>query len=347
MPIQGKTMESNLQTQVTPEHIMQFVFGYAPSLILEVALHHRVFDVLNNTSKTIELVSEETGASARGLRAIMNALVGLALLSKDEEQRYSLTPESSAFLVSTQPSFLGGLLHHTVRGLLPQWMQLSEVVQTGKPTIAVNRETIGAPYFEAFVPALFPAAYPSAKVLANTLGLGHVEQPISVLDLAAGSGVWGIALAQASPQVRVTAVDWADVIPVTQRIAEQHGVGDRFQYLAGDLLEVDFGFGYQVVILGQILHSEGEVRSRLLLEKVFAALAPSGTIAISEWLTNSDRTGPLNALIFAVNMLVHTDRGDTFSTEEISGWLSDKGFIDIRTVEIPGPSPLILATKPH
>lgn len=347
MSVPSQTLEPNQQTQATPERIMQFAFGYAPALILAAALQHRVFDVLNDASKTVEQVSQQTGASVRGLRAVMNALVALELLSKDAEQRYSLTPESSTFLVSTKPSFFGGLLHHTIQGLLPQWIKLPEIVQTGKPSLAVNQETTGAAYFETFVPALFPVAYPSAQVLAKVLNLAQTQQPVAVLDLAAGSGVWGIALAQASAQVRVTAIDWAAVIPVTQRIATQQGVADRFQFIAGDLLAVDFGSDYQVATLGQILHSEGEARSRLLLAKVFAALAPGGTIAIAEWLTNSDHSGPTNAMIFAVNMLVHTDQGDTFSADEIGNWLHEAGFTEVRTVTVPAPSPLLLATKPH
>ncbi len=343
---QKEVIESNTQTPVTPERLMQFAFGYAPSLVLEAALQHRVFDVLNESAKTVEQVSEATGASVRGLRAIMNTLVSLSLLAKDEGQRYSLTPESSTFLVSTKPSFLGGLLHHTIREILQQWINLPDIVQTGKPALAVNQETTGAAYFEAFVPALFPVAYPSAQVLAKVLNLAHTQQPIAVLDLAAGSGVWGIALAQASPQVRVTAIDWAEVIPVTQRMAAQHGVADRVQCLAGDLSDVDFGRGYQVATLGQILHSEGEARSRQLLAKVFAALAPGGTIAIAEWLANTDHSGPIKAMIFAVNMLVHTDEGDTFSADEIGGWLHEAGFVDVRSIAVPAPFPLLLATKP-
>ncbi len=118
-------------------------------------------------------------------------------------------------------------------------------------------------------------------------------------------------------------------------------------FIAGDLLEVGFGDGYQVATLGQILHSDGEARSGLLLAKVFSALAPGGTIAIAEWLTNPDHSGPVNAMIFAVNMLVHTDQGDTFSADEIGSWLSEAGFTDVRTVAVPAPSPLLVATKPH
>ena len=90
----------------------------------------------------------------------------------------------------------------------------------------------------------------------------------------------------------------------------------------------------------------GSERSQALLKKTFQALARGGTISIAEFLVNADRTGPLNALFFAVNMLVNTDSGDTFSFEEISSWLNAAGFTDARKLDAPGPSPLILATKP-
>ena len=347
MSVQAQPIAPNAQAQVTPERLMQFMFGFAPTLIIEAALQLHLFDSLKDAPKPIEQISQETEASVRGLRAVMNALVALGLLSKDAAQCYSLTPESSAFLVSTKPSFLGGMLGHVSQSLLPSWLNLTNVVQTGKPALAVNQEATGSPFFEGFVEGLFPPSYPATQALAKALNLSHTQHPVAVLDLAAGSGVWGIGLAHASPQVQVTAIDWAQVIPVTQRIAVQHGVQDRFRFVAGDLLAVEFGNGYQVATLGQILHSEGEVRSRQLLAKVFDALAPGGVIAIAEWIANPDHSGPLNAMIFAVNMLVHTDEGDTFSAEEMGEWLHAAGFTDVRTVAAPGPSPLLLATKPH
>ena len=114
----------------------------------------------------------------------------------------------------------------------------------------------------------------------------------------------------------------------------------------GDLLEANFGTGYDVAILGHILHSEGEERSRKLLKKTFRALKSGGVIAIAEWLVNDQRTEPLHALMFAVQMLVNTEKGDTFSFNEIKSWLEDAGFRKVRRLEAPGPSPLILATKP-
>jgi len=159
------------------------------------------------------------------------------------------------------------------------------------------------------------------------------------------SGVWGIALAQQSKQVRIRAVDWPEVLEVTRRVAQRHGVADRLSVSAGDLLEADFGSGHQIATLGHILHSEGVERSRRLLRKTAEALVPGGTIAIMEFLPNDERTGPPQALMFAVNMLVNTEQGNTYTFAEISAWLKEAGFVNARQLEVPAVSPLILAER--
>ena len=331
---------------VTPERIMQFAWGYVPTLVLEAAIHHHVFDALDSGAKTVKETAAATGASERGLRSIMNLLVGLNFLAKVDTDHYGLTPESATFLVSTRPSFMGGILKHTSQHLIPRWLKLNDVVATGKPTAAVNQEGSGTEFFLQFVEDIFPMSYPAARMLAGHLKLAEAMETVRVLDLAAGSGVWGIALAQSSDKVTVTAVDWADVLPATRKTVARFGLTDRYAFVDGDLLAADFGHGQNVATLGQILHSEGEARSRQLLRKTFDALAPGGTIAIGEFLVNEDRTGPVNGLCFAVNMLVNTDDGDTYSFGEISSWLTEAGFTNPRQLQSPGPSPLILATKP-
>lgn len=336
------TLSAPSDAPVTPQRISQLAWGYAAPLIIEAALKSGVFDKLDIAPMTVEEVRAATGASARGLTAIMNALCGLDLLDKDWHGRYSLTPESAAFLVRSKPSFMGGLIQHTSGQLIPKWLDLNEIVKTGKPASAVNQQDTGAEFFESFVADIFPMSYPAAQALAGTLHLSKAH----VLDIGAGSGVWGIALAQSGPEVRVTAVDWPKVLTVTKDTAERFGLKDRFCFIPGDLLSADFGSGYDVATIGHILHSEGEVRSRKLLSKIFHALAPGGTIAIAEFLVDADRKGSVTGLFFAVNMLVNTDDGSTWSFEEISEWLRQAGFVDARPLQSPGPSPLILATKP-
>jgi len=333
------------KNQLTPERLMQLGFAYAPPLVIGAAVSNKIFDTLESGPKTVAQVSTQTGASGRGLRILMNALVGLELLKKDRHEKYSLTPESAAFLVSNKPGTLAGFFSTNRVRLMQNWMKLDEIVRTGQPAMAVNEETEGTEFFTQLVENIIPMSYGGAQKLGDHLKLAKGKGEARVLDLAAGSGIWGIALAQKSPHVRVTAVDWAGMIPTTKRITEKFGVGDRFKFIEGDLLEADFGNGYDVATLGHILHSEGEERSRQLLKKTSRALKSGGTIAIAEWLVNDRRTEPMHTLMFAVQMLVNTEKGDTFSFNEIKSWLEEASFKKARKLEAPGPSPLILATK--
>ena len=331
--------------QVTSERLMQFGFAYAPPLIIGAAVSNKVFDALESEAKTVEQVEKETGASERGLRAIMNALVGLDLLKKDRQGKYSLTPESADFLLSDKAGTLAGFFHLILPQHISKWLRLTDIMRAGRPDRAVNEETEGTKFFTDLVENIIPMSYGGAQALADHLKVAKAKQDIRVLDLAAGSGIWGIALAQKSPAVHVTAVDWSGMIPTTKRITQKFGVADRFNYVEGDLLEANFEDGYDIATLGHILHSEGKERSLKLLEKTFRALKSGGTIAIAEWLVNDERTGPPPSLMFAVQMLVNTEKGDTFSFNEIKTWLEDAGFHKVHKLEAPGPSPLILATK--
>lgn len=324
---------------------MQLAWGYAPTLIIETAVQHRIFDLLDESPKTVAELAKKSGASKRGLTAILNALVGFQFLSR-RGGRYSLTPESAAFLVSGRPGCLGPLFRHMSAQIIPKWMQLPQIVRTGRPAVAVNEHDQGAAFFAEFVEALFPMSYRAAKALGEHLKISKAQKPVSVLDLAAGSGVWGIALAEQSPLVSISAVDWPEVLKVTKKVARRCGVADRLSAIPGDLLKADFGGGHNVATLGHILHSEGADHSRKLLRKTFDALAPRGTIAIAEFMANDDRTGPPAALIFAVNMLVNTEAGDTFTFAEMSRWLREAGFVNPRKFDSGGVSPLVLATKP-
>ena len=339
-------MRKHETKKLTPERLQQLGFAYAPPLIISAAVNNKVFDTLEGGAKTVEQLKKEANGSARGLRPIMDALVGLELLKKDRQSRYSLTPESKAFLISEKTGTLAGFFGSILPVMISRWLRLTDIVRDGRPAVAVNQETEGTEFFSELVETIIPMSYPGAQRLADHMKVAKTKEQVRMIDLAAGSGIWGIAMAQKSPQVRVTAVDWAAMIPTTKRITEKFGVSDRFDFIEGDLLEANFGNGYDVATLGHILHSEGEQRGRQLLKKTFRALKSRGTIAIAEWLVNDDRTNPLPSLMFSVQMLVNTEKGGTFSFNEIKKWLEDAGFKKARKLEAPGPSPLILATKP-
>ena len=299
---------------------------------------------INARSQPIQ-VAKRAAASQRGINAILDLLVSLHLLQR-KGNRVALTPESAAFLVSTKPGYYGTLFGHISDQLLPAWLHLTEIVRTGRPALKVNARKQGAQFFAQFVESLFPISFPAGTALGHHLGIAKVREPISVLDIGAGSGVWGISIAKQSPHVRIHAVDWPQVLKVTRRVAGKHGLAKRLTTAPGDFFEADFGKGHRLATIGHILHSEGRDRSRRLLKKVFNALAPGGTVAIQEFVPDDDRSGPPSALIFALNMLVNSEAGDTFTFGEMSEWLRRAGFKNPRLLDVPSVSPLVLADKP-
>ncbi len=325
---------------------MQFVWGYAPTLAIETAVQHGIFDLLDKSPLTAEQIAKRTKTSLRGVNGIVDLLVSFDLLHR-KGQRLTLTPESATFLVSTKPAYYGTLYRHISSQLLPSWLQLTKIVRTGRPAKKVNARKDGAKFFEQFVESLFPLSFPAASALGQHLKIAKTRSPISVLDIGAGSGVWSIAVAKQSPHVNIRAVDWPSVLKVTSRIAAKHGLAKRLTTAPGDFFEADFGQGHRLATIGHILHSEGRARSQRLLKKVFNALAPGGTVAIQEFVPNDDRNGPPGALIFAVNMLVNTEAGDTYTFKEMSQWLKQAGFKNPRLLNVPSVSPLILADKPR
>ena len=216
--------------QVTPERLMELSFAYAPPLIISAAAANKVFDALENSAKTAEEVAKKTGASPRALKILMNALVGLDLLKKDRQGRYSLTPESAAFLISDRPGTHAGFFGTIAPQLISRWLRLTDIVREGRPAVAVNQETEGTEFFSQLVENIIPMSYPAAQKLGDHLKIAKTKNEIRVLDLAAGSGIWGIAMAQKSPRVHVSAVDWAGMIPTTKRITEKYRRARSLQF---------------------------------------------------------------------------------------------------------------------
>jgi ubiquinone/menaquinone biosynthesis C-methylase UbiE len=186
----------------------------------------------------------------------------------------------------------------------------------------------------------------AATMLGKELARLHPAGPYRVLDVAAGSGVWGIGAARADARASVTAFDLDRSLAHARANAQKMGLKDRFEFLAGDLRATDLGTArYDAAILGHILHSEGPVHTQELFAKIARAMKPGGTLAIAEFLVAPDRSGPPNGTIFALNMLAMTSEGDTFSVPQLTAWLDKAGFDRVRELPAPAPSPLVLATK--
>ena len=332
------------QPEVSAQQILDHLWTARAAMALAAGVELGLFDHIEAGKGTVKEIARAAKASVRGTRHLLDALTGMGYLTKQGE-RYSNAPVAAAFLVKGKPGYMGGIVGET-RMTWPGWARLPEVVQSGKPIEAVDTEAGGKEFFPKLVEAIFPMSYGVARGAVQAIPEKARKRIKTILDVAAGSAAWSLAFAQAIPEARVTVVDYPEVTPVARAYAERFGVADRYDYIEGNLREVSYGRNrYDLAILGHIIHSEGEKWGKKLIKQMYRILTDNGMLLIAEMIPNDTRTGPMLPLLFGLNMLVHTEAGDVFTMRQYREWLKEAGFRKVQVLDVPGPSPLILATK--
>lgn len=320
-------------------------WAYAKTSVLASAVELNIFTHIANGKKTVVQISRAAKSSRSGTERLLNALVGLGLVNKNKAGIFSLRPESAEFLVRGKPRYLGDMSLHSLR-LSKTWLHLAQSVRSGKPYTVTDQKEGAEDYFPRLVRGLFQMNYPCAKYAASYLK-GKRKKISDILDVASGSGVWSIAIAEEFKEARITVLDFPEILKITREYINRHNLSSRYKYSQGDLRDTDFGNErYDLVILGHICHSEGKIYTQQLLKKSFRALKKGGVLLIAEFLLNYDKSGPLLPLIFALNMLLNTDEGDVFKITELKRWIVNAGFGRVEILDkAPSVSPLILAFK--
>lgn len=313
------------------------------SMAVAAAIDLDLFTRIAEGQRTAVEISSAIGADTHAVGRLCDAMTALKYLRKKAET-YALEPVADTYLVRGRELYMEGE-GSIIRALMGLWAQLPESVRSGKPAAPRDLNAAGE-FFRVLVKAIFPTSYVPSKCAVAAIPKATRARIRNILDVAAGSGAWSLAFAQALPHARVTALDLPQVLAVTREYTERYKVADRYDYLAGDLQKVDFGEKrYDLVILGHILHGEGREGSQRLIEKSAAALREKGMILIAELVPNDQRTGPPIPVLFGLTMLLNSPVGDVFTMREYREWLKAAGMKSVKTIKAPGPSPLILATK--
>ncbi len=334
--------------EITPQSVIQPAWGFMVTQVLTTGVELDLFTKIDEGRHTAADLAGATDTKERPLRMLLNALCGIGMLKKSAD-RYELTQPAKLFLSKNSPGYLGGLITFSSREMLTNWAKLTEAVRTGKPSLAIESAEDEGEFFARLVDSLYNLNFNAADAAAQALipRLPKNAKQIRVLDIGAGSGVWGLAFARQDPRVRVTVVDFPAVIEQnTKRFVAHERAAERFDYLPGSFRDADFGENkYDVAILGHICHSEGEQNTKKLFAKIRRALKPEGQLLIAEFIPDEGRAENTMPLLFAINMLVHTEEGDTYTISEYQQWLQEAGFESFETMEAPSPSPLMIATN--
>ncbi len=327
-------MAAREKSGILPDHLDQMIRGYMPSRCILTALELDIFTAIGDGANA-EQIGTRVHANARTAGTLLNALVALGLLSKSGD-KYRNTPESARFFVQgSKDNHRNGLLH--TANIWHRWSTLTETVRRG---VRIPVDTDGAPERTLnFITAMQRNARNRAPLVVKALGTTGVRR---ILDLGGGSGAYSIAFAKASPDMQCDILDIPEVVPLTDGYVSKAGVSAQVSIRAGDMLHNEFGSGYDIIMLNAICHMFSEEQNLDIFRRAHQALAPNGRLAVQDFILNPDKTGPQHAALFSLNMLVGTDAGAAYSELEYTCWMKAAGFPDVRRLNLPGPSDLIV-----
>lgn len=313
--------------------------GFQQSRVLLTAVELRLFTILGDRLLASDEVAALAGTAPRPTDRLLNALCALGLLRK-QGFSFANTPESLRYLVEDSPEYAAGLGH--TASMWHSWDDLTAVVREGRPALRDPINDRGEGWLEPFIAAMHYRARVQAGAIASLLPL---RPETRVLDVGGGSGAFAMGMVRQVPGLEAVVFDLPSVVPITKRYVDAAGLSDRVTTAIGDYLTDPLPGGFDLILLSAVVHSNGADENAALVAKCAGALAPGGHIAILDWVMEPDRIAPTAGAFFALNMLVATDHGDTFTEAEIGGWLTAAGLTDVRRVPTPFGTDLMVGTR--
>ncbi|HKX28521.1 MAG TPA: class I SAM-dependent methyltransferase [Blastocatellia bacterium] len=337
---------SNQSTSPSPERFFGAVTAYQQSAIIKGAIELDLFTAIAEGAATAAALAASRQTSERGMRILCDYLVIIGFLTKAEGQ-YGLTPESSVFLDRRSPSYLGPTIEFLQSPLfLTAYEQIAEAVRKGGTTLdeegSMSPEN---PVWLRFARTMTPIMVQPAQMIAQLMPV-ETDRHVRLLDLAAGHGIFGITFAQRYPNLEVVAVDWAPVLEIATENARKAGVSDRYRTLPGSAFEIEFGEGFDLVLLTNFLHHFSAETCEGLLKKIHAALNDRGRVGTLDFIPNEDRVTPPAAALFSMTMLASTAAGDAYTFNEYREMFRRAGYSRSEIHSLgPSPEQLIVSYK--
>lgn len=330
----------------SPVLIFETLNAYQRSAALHAAIELDLFTAIGDGNTTVKAIATGIQASEKGTRVLCDYLTVIGFLNKQGND-YSLTSESSVFLNRNSPAYLGSISRFLGNAQeVEAFRDIAAIVRKGG-TVMGQEGMVSAenPVWVEFARSMAPLMWTPAQLIAEMLRAQDGAK-WKVLDIAAGHGLYGITIAKSNPNSEVVAVDWPAVLEVAEENAQKAGVAGRFRKLPGSAFEVEFGSGYDLVLITNFLHHFDPAVNESVLRKVHAAMAPGGRAVTVEFIPNEDRISPPMDATFSLTMLGATAAGDAYTFSEYDRMFRNAGFSRNELRELsPTPQRVIVSYK--
>ena len=311
-----------------PNEITSLISKFQESRIFLTAAEMDVFTLLAKNPMSAKEIGNQLKATVRGITILLDAIVSMGLLEKKEE-KYHCPAEVASILSKESPTSIMPMVMLATGGW-KRWSNLTDIVRHGKETTRPTALDINESEQEVFSGAMHAVAYRMAPGIVAAIKPGNAKK---LLDIGGGSGAYTQAFLEASPGLTATIFDLPPAINIAQKRLATTGLLNRIQLVAGDFYKDELPTGHDLALLSAIIHQNSPEQNSELYQKILRALQPEGRLVIRDHVMSSDHTQPASGAFFAVNMLVVTAGGNTYSFEEIKSSLESAGFIKVNLIQ--------------
>lgn len=310
------------------EKIMAVVQGFQPACVLLAAADLNVFTILKTKPMSAKAVADKLEADARAITILLDALAAMALLAKHNEE-YSLSSEAGQLLTEDSSKNILPAIRHQAN-CLRRWVQLPQVIRNGRPAERVLNIHSEAEDLAAFIGAMDNFSVPATKDVIDKLGSLNF---CHLLDVGGACGTWTIEFLRAVPGAKATLFDLPEVIPMAKEHIAKAGLTGRVEFVEGDFYTDDLPGGADFIWLSAIAHQNSRQQNQELFSKLYTVLKNGGRMVLRDVVMDESRTKPQEGALFAINMLVATQGGRTYSFDEFRMDLLNAGFTNITLLQ--------------
>jgi predicted O-methyltransferase YrrM len=325
--VQCRLQEDCMNFENSPETVLRLAQSFMECRIFHTAAELNIFTLLERTPMSTAEIADRIRGDERALSAVLDALAAMGFLVK-KGAVYQCEGSAAGMLSENSPNTILPMVLH-MASLWKRWSRLTDIargIKESKEEFDFSRD---AAELRAFIGAMHSIGEPLARRIVADLDAGGAR---SLLDVGGGSGTYTIAFLRSVPGMKATLFDLPEVIEMARERLTKAGLIDRATLVPGSFYLQELPAGHDLALLSAIIHSNSLEENLDLYKKIFRALNPGGRILVRDHVMNPDRTYPRDGAVFAINMLVGTSGGGTYTYEEIEQGLSQAGFTRIRLV---------------
>ena len=302
------------------------VRGFLKSRVILTGAELDLFTRLDKGRAGADDLAKELKCDQRCLTRLLDSLVALQLLSK-QDGLYRTSEWGSLLSAGHPETELPMVLH--LGGLWETWSGLTATVETGTNPKRKPVSQRGGDSLEAFIGAMDVVGRSLSKEIADFYDLSPFKR---LLDIGGATGTYTLAFLEKNPEMTAVLFDLPDVITLAEARLEREGILGRVELVAGDFCYDELPRGCDLALLSAIIHQNSPQKNLDLYRKVHRALVPGGKLLIRDHVMDPERTFPPQGTLFAINMMVNTEGGDTYTFAEIRDTLEETGFVEVKLV---------------